>query len=105
MSIPLEFAQKAATDFIKQFPTAAQLIDSQFEFAQRMLDIQREFAHRIMGVGAPKVKKDAPIPTSPKAAPLKAIAAPARKATAAKPGTAGRKKTPASAEQPGTAAT
>ena len=62
MSIPLEFGQKAATDFIKQFPTAAQLIDSQFEFAQRMLDIQREFAHRIMGVGAPKVKKDAPSP-------------------------------------------
>ena len=100
MSTPHELGQTAVTDFIKQFHTAAQIIDSQFEFAQRMLDIQREFALRIVGASSPKVKADKPAPT-----PLKAIAAPARSTTAAKSATAARKKTAAPAGQPGTAAT
>jgi hypothetical protein len=34
-------------DFTKQFPTAADVIDSNFDFAQRILATQREFAQRI----------------------------------------------------------
>ncbi len=34
-------------DLIKQFPTAADVIDSNFDFAQRILANQREFVQRI----------------------------------------------------------
>lgn len=35
-------------EFTKQFPTAAEIIDSYFDFAQQILTSQREFAHRIV---------------------------------------------------------
>ena len=35
-------------EFTKQFPTAAEVIDSYFDFAQQILTSQREFAHRIV---------------------------------------------------------
>lgn len=35
-------------EFTKQFPTAAEVIDSSFDFAEQILTSQREFAHRIV---------------------------------------------------------
>ncbi len=40
----------------KQFPTAADVIDSNFDFAQRILANQREFAQRIAEARRPLVK-------------------------------------------------
>jgi hypothetical protein len=40
-------------DFTKQFPTAAEVIDSNFDFAQRLLANQRDFAQRIVAATQP----------------------------------------------------
>jgi hypothetical protein len=43
-------------DFTKQFPTAAEVIDSNFDFAQQMLANQRDFAQRIVAATKPAAK-------------------------------------------------
>ena len=43
-------------DFTKQFPTAAEVIDSNFDFAQQLLTNQRDFAKRIVAATKPAGK-------------------------------------------------
>jgi hypothetical protein len=43
-------------EFTKQFPTAAEIIDSNFDFAQQILNSQRDFAHRIVAATKPAAK-------------------------------------------------
>ncbi|WP_018601307.1 MULTISPECIES: hypothetical protein [unclassified Mycobacterium] len=43
-------------DFTKQFPTAADLIDSNFDFIERLLTNQRDFAQRILAATQPVAK-------------------------------------------------
>jgi hypothetical protein len=107
----IETANKvpASADFTKQFPSAAEVIDSNFDFAQRILNNQRDFAHRIIAATAPTAKATAP---KVKTAPAKAIDAP-KTATSTPtaidaPATAKKtaaKKTSAPRQQPGTAPT
>jgi hypothetical protein len=42
--------------FTKQFPTAAEVIDSNFDFAQQMLAHQRDFAQLIVAATKPAAK-------------------------------------------------
>jgi hypothetical protein len=46
-------------DFTKQFPNAADVIDSNFDFAQQILANQRDFAQRIVAATQPATKPDA----------------------------------------------
>jgi hypothetical protein len=43
-------------DFTKQFPTAAEVIDSNFDFAEQILANQRDFAQRIVAAAKPAAK-------------------------------------------------
>ncbi len=43
----------AFADFTKQFPNAAEVIDSHFDFAQQVLTNQRDFAQRIVAATKP----------------------------------------------------
>jgi hypothetical protein len=86
----------ASADFTKQFPSAAEVIDSNFDFAQRILNNQRDFAHRIIAATAPTAKATAP---KAKATMPKSIDAPAAATKTA------AKETSAARQQPGTAPT
>lgn len=44
-------------NFAKQFPTAAEVIDSNFDFAQQLLANQRDFAQRIVAATQPADNK------------------------------------------------
>jgi hypothetical protein len=43
-------------DFTKQFPSAAEVIDSNFDFAQQILANQRDFVQRIVAATKPAAK-------------------------------------------------
>jgi hypothetical protein len=43
-------------DFTKQFPNAAEVIDSNFDFAQQILANQRDFAQRVVAATKPAAK-------------------------------------------------
>lgn len=43
-------------EFTKQFPSAAEIIDSNFDFVGQLLANQREFAHRIIAATTPAAK-------------------------------------------------
>jgi len=43
-------------NFAKQFPTAAEVIDSNFDFAEQILANQRDFAQRIVAAAKPAAK-------------------------------------------------
>ncbi|WP_396909256.1 hypothetical protein [Mycolicibacterium sp.] len=48
-----EYKVPEFADFTKQFPAAADVIDSNFDFAQRILNNQRDFAQRIVAATKP----------------------------------------------------
>lgn len=49
-----DFAKGAEVpSFAKQFPTAAEVIDSNFDFAEQLLANQRDFAQRIVAATQP----------------------------------------------------